>query len=239
MCRNRNPYACIRNWLYFTSKISFPLALLLITVVVILAWVGFSVPDWLSYTSILSAQTKFGLWNICIQSYTFFSSGYSCKTWSSSGYALPGKPASSSSSSSFVFVISSTTICFVFSSQIDFIRSVQGFITVGCIFATFSLGIGIASIFLQRGIFRFFTIFASLCAFISFIFFVLGIAVFGGDYDDYVRSIAGSFFSRRWGYWIFYPTLFFALTAAFLFPFNFFYKNYLSNRLFNFIDKYI
>lgn len=75
------------------------------------------------------------------------------------------------------------------------------------------------------------------CELFQVIFMLIGIATFAGDYHDYVSGIAGTYYTRRWGYWIFVPVLFFVIIAAFLFPYNFVYKNYIANRLFDFTDK--
>jgi hypothetical protein len=83
-------YSVFRNFIFALSRVSTPLALVLIVISFILSWTGFAVPDWLSFTTVNSYQRKFGLWNTCIQSITFFSNGYSCTLWSSSSEALPG-----------------------------------------------------------------------------------------------------------------------------------------------------
>jgi hypothetical protein len=83
-------YTIFRNVLFAVSRISTPIAIVLSVISFILSWTGFSVPDWLSYTTVNAYQRKFGLWNTCIQSVTYYSNGYTCILWTSSTETLPG-----------------------------------------------------------------------------------------------------------------------------------------------------
>ena len=52
------------------STISYPLGLLTTLGALILGWVGFSVPDWLSFDPTLNVENKFGLWSYCTHAFS-------------------------------------------------------------------------------------------------------------------------------------------------------------------------
>ena len=70
-------------------------------------------------------------------------------------------------------------------------------------------------------------------------FVIIGLAVFGGDYPNYVSNVSGTAVNRRWGYWLFVPISIFLPFAALFFPFNYIYTNYISNRMFHAVGLYI
>jgi hypothetical protein len=78
---------CFSNCLLITSKTSFPLALLLTIVALVLSWISFILPDWISYTTIDGIHVKFGLWSEC-RKVKNFNTQFSCQFWSPS--TLPG-----------------------------------------------------------------------------------------------------------------------------------------------------
>lgn len=82
---------------YVLNFLSFPLALLFTLVAFLLGWIGFSVSDWLEFTTLLGYRAKFGLWNYCTLSLNFYSNGYSCTSW----YKLSGMYIPSNSFSLF------------------------------------------------------------------------------------------------------------------------------------------
>lgn len=200
-------YTIFRNAIFALSRITTPIALVLTVICFILAWTGFSVPDWLTFNTVNSYQRKFGLWTTCIQSITFYSNGYSCIMWTQSTEPLP-----------------------------DFLRTTQAMITLGTIFITFALGFGLLSSFAKCakiGFLKFLPILASLCCLVALVFVIIGLAVFGGDYPNYVSNVSGTAVNRRWGYWLFVPISIFLPFAALFFPFNYIYTNYISNRMFH------
>ena len=80
--------------LYKANKVAYPLALSLIVTAFTLGWIGFAVPDWLSFTNIYNYQSKFGLWNVCSLSLAFYSNGFECVSWKTGTtftYARPGR----------------------------------------------------------------------------------------------------------------------------------------------------
>jgi hypothetical protein len=81
-----------RNFLFYLTKVSFPIALFFVFIAFVLGWIGFAVPDWLGFSTILGYQRKFGLWTVCTLSLNFFSNGYSCSSWyqQTSSNPLPG-----------------------------------------------------------------------------------------------------------------------------------------------------
>jgi hypothetical protein len=52
------------------SRVSYQLAILTTLGAFILGWVGFSVPDWMSFSPKLNVENKFGLWSYCIHSFS-------------------------------------------------------------------------------------------------------------------------------------------------------------------------
>lgn len=60
---------------------------------------------------------------------------------------------------------------------------------------------------------------------------LIGIAVFGNDHSFYAERMAGGkSFNRRWGYWIYVPTILFLLFATFFYPLSFLGKSSLSDN---------
>jgi hypothetical protein len=197
-------YTIFRNILFALSRITYPLALCLIVICFIFGWTGFSVPDWLALATVSEFQRKFGLWNTCIQSITFFSNGFDCQSWANSQESKP-----------------------------DFLETTSVFITFGCIFISFATGTALLGAVLKRSIFRFLPLVAAFFSAVAFVFIAIGLSVFGGDYEAYGSNVSGTSVHRRWGYWIFVPVALFLLWATFLFPYHFIYKYYISNRLYN------
>ena len=72
---------------------------------------------------------------------------------------------------------------------------------------------------------------------VSVLFFVAGISVFGGDYESYILNTAGTSYHRRWAFWIHVPLVILLLLASMLYPFNFVYKNFFTNRIYSFVHK--
>ena len=52
------------------SRVSYQVGLLATLGAFILGLVGFSVPDWLSFSQTLNVENKFGLWSYCIHSFS-------------------------------------------------------------------------------------------------------------------------------------------------------------------------
>lgn len=71
------------------NRISFSLAFVLSVISLIFSWIGFSVPDWLTYST-ANANKKFGLLAVCTQSKVSLSNGYSCVSWLSGSESVPG-----------------------------------------------------------------------------------------------------------------------------------------------------
>jgi hypothetical protein len=72
------------------SKVSYPLALLATLSALILGWIGFAVPDWLSFTQVFTNENKFGLWSYCKHSISTDTSGYTCDSWAKNNIKTPG-----------------------------------------------------------------------------------------------------------------------------------------------------
>lgn len=194
-----------RNILYFSSKVSFSLALLLTIITLICAWIGLIVPDWVVYTSIDGIEVKFGLWSQC-KKVKNFNTQYACQAWESE-------------------------------TSPDFLVTIQPLMALGCFFVTMAIFLAALGLFMNKGILKYLRLFAGISVFIAFLFLIVGVSVFVGDYESYILSIAGSDYSRRWGFWIYVPLLMFLLAASVMFPFNLLYKNFLTNRIYNFVHN--
>jgi hypothetical protein len=92
---------------------------------------------------------------------------------------------------------------------------------------------------MKFSLFRYLPVLSSICSLTAVIFLIIGLAVFGDDYSSYVSNVSGTSVTRRWGYWIFVPVIIFLFFAVFFFPFSYIYKNYISNRLYNFVGMYV
>lgn len=67
--------------LFYLNRVSYPLAIVLVLVSLVLSLVGFTVPDWLEFTSVLGYHRKFGLWSVCTLALSFYGNGFKCKSW--------------------------------------------------------------------------------------------------------------------------------------------------------------
>jgi hypothetical protein len=219
-----NSNAGLKNTAFYANRISFPLALLLVITSFALSWIAFAVPDFLAFTTVFGFQSKFGLWNMCTLSLSYYSNGFSCSSWFNQPltYPLP-----------------------------DFLKTTQVMITLGVVFTTYSMLVGLVAVFYRTNLFKLLPLLAGVCAFLAcnfpfcvflnktkhfkisskkVVFFLIGLSTFHGDYARYVQSVGGYDFYLRWAYHLLFFVLFLLFPAAFLFPIRTIHKYFLYKR---------
>ena len=97
---------------------------------------------------------------------------------------------------------------------LDFLKTTQVLITLGCILGTFSLGFGLAAFFLHDRTKISIQLAASLSALTSALFLTIGLAAFGGDFSSYAVNLGAVHYRRRWGYWMNVPAIMLLVPAS-------------------------
>lgn len=132
----------VRARLRTLKRLSLVIGVLLVMIAMLFFWTGFSVPDWLELKMSQEAmEKKFGLWLAC--SIHVKGSVLTCKYWATSNEFFPGKFAF------WVWKFLKIRINKTIKHVLDFLKTTQVLITLGCILGTFSLGFGLAAFFLN------------------------------------------------------------------------------------------
>ncbi|RNA12429.1 hypothetical protein BpHYR1_037965 [Brachionus plicatilis] len=176
---------------HMAKKISTALAILCSILALLLCWIGFSVPDWLFYEDEYMLKKKFGLWTFCYQNRES-PYIYNCKSWRNAPDQIP-----------------------------DFLRTTQVLITMACILSTFSVIVGVLSLFFRKGYAKILPLVAGLLCLLTLILVLIALSVFGSDHALYAQNLAGKKYNRRYGYWIYVLVIIFLLVSTFAYPFSF------------------
>ena len=63
------------------------------------------------------------------------------------------------------------------------------------------------------------------------LFLIIGIIVFAGDFHSFVDNFGATNIWRRWGYWLFIPTILLIALAGMLYPFHVLFKRFIEPRI--------
>jgi hypothetical protein len=150
-------------------------------------WVGFGVPDWHEFQHFNGSTTEYYGLWAYCQDQAPFFVAV-CKRWPDAQDQLFN------------------------GTRPSFVRTAEGLMTTGMIFLSLAIIVAIVAAVLPRLIFL-----AGALISIAFVFLIIGLPIFGRESDNLSKLRLDASYSKRYGFWLFVPTIILAFLAAIIF----------------------